>query len=116
MTKGRAAALGCGVAVLVAGGCLLTNVAALYVDEGREIQLCMAIKDFWDASHRAPLSIAELPAPYSGWTSTADGQPYSFACHDEGGVPSCGLSWSEEGRSIGRNCGRLDTREFTDWF
>ena len=86
--------------------------------EGREIQLCDAIKDFYDRENRAPSDLGELPEPYRQWTATRDGRPYRFSCHDEGGVPSCGISWDgdEPNHSIGRSCGRLDRRELTDWF
>lgn len=112
----RGVAIGCALVAVAVSCCVTVNLGSFWQDEGREIQLCLAVKDFYAANHRAPASIAELPAPHGGWTTTSDGAPYRYECHDESGVPSCGLGWTEDGVSYGRNCGRLDRREATDYF
>jgi hypothetical protein len=95
-------------------GCLGSAALVQWYEEGREIALCSAAKDFWDENGRAPASLAEL----SSDTTTRDGQPYAWSCTDDSDVPACALSWPgpDEGQSLGRSCGRLDERSIVDWF
>jgi hypothetical protein len=118
MSRARTTMIGATLGLVVVLGCLGSAALVQWYEEGREIALCDAAKDFWDANERAPASISELAPPSSSYTTTRDGQPYAWSCTDDSDVPACALSWPgpEDGQRLGRSCGRLDERSVVDWF
>ncbi len=118
MSRTRTTLIGGAVGALLVLGCLASAAGVQWYEEGREIAICNAARDFWDQNERAPSSLVELPAPASTYTATRQGRVYAWSCSDDGGAPSCGLSWAgeEPGTTVGRTCGRLDQRDWADWF
>jgi hypothetical protein len=86
----------------------------VWTTQMREIRLCRAVRSFHAQNGRPPSALDELPEDARQLTTSPDGTPYHFGC--DGQPPECSLSWTEDGHSVGRNCGLREPGSLTNWF